>query len=181
MSRIGKKVIKIPPKTETVLDGQTFTVKGLLGSVSKVFKPEIVITIKDDQISLEPKNLSLENRALWGTYASSITNMVKGVNSPYVKKLIIEGIGFKSEVKTEGKGNVITLSLGFSHPVKVPIPDILKVTAEKNLITVSGVDKEAVGQFAASIRALKKSEPYKGKGIRYEAEVVKRKQGKKTV
>jgi large subunit ribosomal protein L6 len=102
--------------------------------------------------------------------------MLSGVKTAFVKKLILEGIGYKSEVK----GTNLVLALGFSHPVTVVIPAGLKVTAEKNLITVSGSDKEAVGQFAASLRALKKPEPYKGKGMRYDGEVIKRKQGKKT-
>jgi large subunit ribosomal protein L6 len=102
--------------------------------------------------------------------------MVMGVNKPFEKKLILEGIGFKSEVKD----NKVNLALGFSHPVNVEIPEGLKVTAEKNVITVSGIDKEAVGSFAAKLRSLKKPEPYKGKGMRYEDEVIKRKQGKKS-
>jgi large subunit ribosomal protein L6 len=103
--------------------------------------------------------------------------MLKGVHTPYQKKLIVEGIGFKSDVK----GSDLNLALGFSHPVKVSIPAGLKVTAEKNVITVSGIDCELVGSFAAKVRALKKPEPYKGKGIRYENEVIRRKQGKKSV
>lgn len=103
-------------------------------------------------------------------------NMVNGVTTPFVKKLILEGIGYKSEVK----GTNLVLALGFSHQVVVPIPATLKVTAEKNLITATGIDKEVVGEFVANVRSLKKPEPYKGKGMRYEGEVVKRKQGKKT-
>ena len=103
--------------------------------------------------------------------------MINGVNTPFAKKLILEGIGYKSEVK----GDKLALALGFSHPVSVDIPKTLKVTAEKNIIAISGVDKEEVGAFAANLRALKKPEPYKGKGFRYEGEVIKRKQGKKTV
>jgi len=101
--------------------------------------------------------------------------MIAGVNTPFVKKLILEGVGFKSEVK----GKNLELALGFSHPVIVPVPEGLTVTAEKNLITVSGIDKELVGMFSASVRALKKPEPYKGKGFHYSDEVIRRKQGKK--
>jgi len=101
--------------------------------------------------------------------------MVQGVSEGFEKKLVIEGIGFKSDIK----GNELTMSLGYSHPVNMTIPANLTVTADKNIISVSGVDKEAVGEFAASIRAKKKPEPYKGKGIRYETEVIRRKQGKK--
>ncbi len=102
--------------------------------------------------------------------------MITGVQTPFVKKLILEGVGFKSEVK----GKNLDLALGFSHPVSVPITEGLTVTAEKNNITITGIDKEAVGQFTAHVRSLKKPEPYKGKGFRYEGEVIRRKQGKKT-
>lgn len=180
MSRIGKKIIAIPPKTEVSISGEVLTVKGPNGSLSKTFKPEIQITISAEDVRLVPKKITLQTKALWGTYASHIVNMIDGVNTPFVKKLILEGIGFKSEVKANGKDNNLVLALGFSHPVIVKIPEGLKVTAEKNLITVTGIDKEMVGEFTASVRALKKPEPYKGKGMRYEGEVIKRKQGKKT-
>ena len=177
MSRIGKKIIRIPEKTEITLDGRMLSVKGPVGVLSREFKPDISITVGAQEVSLIPERITLENKALWGTYGSHIKNMIIGVNTPFVKKLIIEGIGYKSEVK----GDKLVLALGFSHPVNVPISAGLKVTAEKNVITVTGIDKEMVGQFTASVRSLKKPEPYKGKGIRYEGEVVKRKQGKKTV
>ncbi|OHA93349.1 MAG: 50S ribosomal protein L6 [Candidatus Zambryskibacteria bacterium RIFCSPLOWO2_02_FULL_39_26] len=177
MSRVGKKVIAIPPKTEVSMSGYVLTVKGPLGTLTKKMKQDIEITIGASEITLVPKKITLETKALWGTYASHIMNMIKGVSTPFVKKLIVEGIGFKSEVK----GKNLVLALGFSHPVNVLIPETLKVTAEKNVIIATGIDKEVVGEFMASVRALKKPEPYKGKGIRYEGEVVKRKQGKKTV
>ncbi len=177
MSRIGKKPIKLEDKTTAVLAGDVLTVTGPQGSISKTFKPEITITIADGQVSLEPKRKSLDTIALWGTYASHVANMVQGVNTPFKETLVVEGIGYKAEVK----GDKLVLSLGFSHLVNVNVPVGLKVTAEKNVITVTGVDKEKVGQFAANIRALKKPEPYKGKGIMYQGEVIRRKQGKKTV
>jgi large subunit ribosomal protein L6 len=176
MSRIGKKIIAIPKGTEVSNSDGVFSVKGPLGTLTKKFKQDIEITIGTENVTLVPKRETLENKALWGTYASHIMNMIAGVTTPYVKKLIIEGIGYKSEVK----GDNLVLALGFSHPVNVPIPKTLKVTAEKNIITATGIDKEVVGEFVASVRSLKKPEPYKGKGIRYEGEVVKRKQGKKT-
>lgn len=177
MSRIGKKIIKITPKTEVTYNQGLFTIKGPLGTLTKEFKPEIDINVGPTEITLVPKRPSLENKALWGTYASHVMNMMMGVNTPFVKKLIIEGIGYKSEIK----GDKLQLALGFSHLLNVPIPATLKVTAEKNVITVTGIDKELVGEFVANVRSLKKPEPYKGKGIRYEGEVIKRKQGKKTV
>lgn len=176
MSRVGKQIINIPDKTEIKVSGQTFLVKGPLGEISKDFNSVIEIKIVGNEITLVPKKETLESRALWGTYASHLKNMVDGVNKPFEKKLILEGIGFKSEVK----GDEMVFALGFSHPVNVKIPVGLKVTAEKNLISISGINKEMVGEFAAKIRALKKPEPYKGKGMRYSDEIIKRKQGKKT-
>ena len=113
---------------------------------------------------------------MWGTYASHLKNMIAGTHTPYQKKLILEGVGFKSEVA----GNKMNLALGFSHPVNVQIPEGLTVKAEKNNITITGIDKDMVGQFASALRALRKPEPYKGKGFRYEGEVIRRKQGKKS-
>jgi len=176
MSRIGKKIIKIPQGIEATLNGETFSVKGPAGSLTRNFKKVITINIDGDTITLSPIKETIANRALWGTYGSHITNMVLGVKTPFSKKLILEGIGFKSEVK----GTNLVMALGFSHPVVVAIPESIKVTAEKNIITVSGIDKDSVGQFSANLRSLKKPEPYKGKGMRYEGEVIKRKQGKKT-
>ncbi|MDO8565210.1 MAG: 50S ribosomal protein L6 [bacterium] len=184
MSRIGKKIITLPANTELkVSDGSIF-VKGPLGELSRTLHPIIEVKIEGDTVTVNPKKITLESRALWGTYASHLTNMINGVNKPFEKKLILEGIGFKSEVKgdpsnTSGQDKIV-FALGFSHPVEVPIPAGLKVTAEKNNITISGSDKESVGAFAAKIRAQKKPEPYKGKGMRYHDEVIRRKQGKKT-
>ena len=176
MSRIGKQVITLPEKTEVNISGSSFSVKGPLGEISKQLHPSIEIKLNGREVTIEPKKLTLESKALWGTYASHLKNMVNGVNKPFEKKLILEGIGFKSEVK----GSEIVFALGFSHPVKVKIPEGLKVSADKNIITISGVNKELVGEFAGNLRALKKPEPYKGKGMRYADEVIKRKQGKKT-
>lgn len=177
MSRIGKKPIVIPEKTEVSISGNSLTVKGTLGTLVRDFKSDIGLSIVDKTVVMAPKRENLETKALWGTYASHVKNMIAGVNKAYEKKLIIEGIGFKAEVK----GETMVLSLGFSHPVVVQIPKELKVKSEKGVITISGIDKELVGEFTAKIRALKKPEPYKGKGIRYDTEVIRRKQGKKTV
>ncbi|MBX4206212.1 50S ribosomal protein L6 [Candidatus Parcubacteria bacterium] len=177
MSRIGKKSITLPANTEINLAPGMVSVKGPLGTLSRALHPMIEVKVEGQEVSVVPKKLTLESRALWGTYASHIGNMVSGVNTPFTKKLILEGIGYKSEVK----GDKIVFALGFSHPVVVSIPTTLKVSAEKNVITISGADKEEVGQFAAKVRALKKPEPYKGKGMRYDGETIRRKQGKKTV
>jgi len=177
MSRIGKKQILIPEKTEVSFSEGVLTVKGQHGMLKRKIESNISVQIKDDIITLSPNNNSLFSKALWGTSASHIINMVRGVNELYKKQLIIEGVGYKAE-KTGGK---IILSIGFSHPVEVKIPEDLNVTIEKDVISILGPSKETVGQFAASIRSNKKPEPYKGKGIRYIDEVVRRKEGKKTV
>lgn len=176
MSRIGKKIISIPKNTEVTFTSGLFTVKGTQGSLSKHFTDQVTLTITPESITLAPVKETIANRALWGTYGSHIINMITGVNTPFVKKLILEGIGYKSEVK----GDKLVMALGFSHPVNITIPATLKVTAEKNIITVSGINKEEVGEFTANIRSWKEPEPYKGKGLRYEGEVIKRKQGKKS-
>lgn len=176
MSRVGKQQLHIPEKTEATYADGVFRVKGPLGTIEKKFKDVVGIKIENGVVTFEKKGDDTFAQAIWGTYASHVQNMLAGVNTPYVKKLILEGVGFKSEVK----GKELHLALGFSHPVVVPIPEGLTVTAEKNLITITGIDKEIVGEFAASVRALKKPEPYKGKGFRYEGEVIRRKQGKKT-
>jgi large subunit ribosomal protein L6 len=176
MSRIGKRILNIPEKTTATIAAGVFTVKGPLGELTRTFKPEVEIKIAGNEITLAPTRNSLELQALWGTYSAHILNMLNGVNKVFEKKLIVEGIGFKSDVK----GKSLDMALGFSHPVNMIIPDGLKVTAEKNIITVSGIDVEKVGQFVAQVRAMKKPEPYKGKGIRYDGEVIRRKQGKKS-
>lgn len=176
MSRVGKQQLEIPANTTVEYTGGVFTVKGPLGTLSKDFTDDIAITIENNVVSFAPKKDDPFSRALWGTYASHVKNMLLGVNTPFVKKLILEGVGFKSDVK----GSELHLALGFSHPVVVSIPEGLTVTAEKNNITVTGINKETVGAFTAKVRALKKPEPYKGKGFRYHDEVIRRKAGKKT-
>ncbi|PIP69026.1 50S ribosomal protein L6 [Candidatus Nomurabacteria bacterium CG_4_9_14_0_2_um_filter_32_10] len=176
MSRIGKQEIQIPKGVEVTKSGDVLKVVGPKGTLTKIFRDDITINIVSGLITLNIKRNDKFSKSLWGTYASHIKNMIKGVETPYQKKLILEGVGFKSEVK----GKEFVFALGFSHPVIVPIPEGITATAEKNNITITGIDKELVGSFTASLRALKKPEPYKGKGMRYEGEVIRRKQGKKT-
>lgn len=176
MSRIGKQIIIVPKGTEIKFSGDSVSVTGPKGTLTRDFSKVVQINLNGDQISLDCQNQDDKKiRALWGTYASHLKNMIIGVNEGYTKKLILEGVGFKSEMS----GNTLVLALGFSHPVKVSVPEGLTVTAEKNNITISGIDKELVGYFSASLRAKKKPEPYKGKGFRYVDEVIRRKQGKK--
>ncbi len=177
MSRIAKKGILMNDKTEAVLNAGVLTVKGPKGSLERYFKSDIAIKIDGKNISLSRAKENRETVSLWGTYASHIKNMVNGVNEGFEKKLILEGVGFKSSVN----GNKLVLALGFSHPVEVLVPEGLTVKADKNIISISGMDKELVGSWSAKIRAMKKPEPYKGKGFRYEGEIIRRKQGKKSV
>ncbi|OHB17687.1 MAG: 50S ribosomal protein L6 [Parcubacteria group bacterium RIFCSPLOWO2_01_FULL_40_65] len=182
MSRIGKQPIKIPENVEIKISVNSILVKGPKGEISKNLHPNVIVEEKDGEILVKPKNDSKESRALWGTYRSLINNMVKGVKDGFEKVLIYEGIGFKSEVKSDSlieSGKILELNVGFTHSVKVPAPKGIDFKVEKNQITVSGIDKELVGQVAADIRKVKPPEPYKGKGIRYKDEIILRKAGKK--
>lgn len=177
MSRLAKKPIPIPEKVTVTVAGNDVSVTGPFATLSRRFPHSVGIAVEEGGVRVAPQDEALQTKMLVGTVVSHISNMLSGSREPFAKKLIVEGIGFKAEVK----GQEVVLSLGFSHPVKVKIPRNVKVTAEKNVLTVSGADIEATAQFAAQLRALKKPEPYKGKGIRYEGEVIRRKQGKKTV
>jgi large subunit ribosomal protein L6 len=177
MSRIGKKPILIPEDTKVKTEGNIVTVKGPLGELSKEFRPEITIEVKEKRIFVLPQIKNKQTRALWGLTRALIFNMVKGVTEGFEKKLEIEGLGFKAQVV----GNDLELFIGFSHSVKIKAPENIKFTVEKNIITVSGPDLEKVSQTAAKIRKVKPAEPYKGKGIKYLGEVIRRKVGKKVV
>lgn len=177
MSRLAKKPIPIPEKVEVSIHPPVVSVSGPLGKLERNLGPLVSVKEENRSITITKVSSAREARAMLGTAAAHIKNMLAGVRQPFLKKLVVEGIGFKSEVR----GKDLALSLGFSHPVTLPIPEGLSVKAEKNVITVSGSDRELVGQFAAVIRDQKKPEPYKGKGIRYDGEVIRRKQGKKTV
>lgn len=178
MSRLSKQPIAIPAGVEASITDRNVVLKGAKGELSRVFKTDVIsIEIKDAAFVLGLVEESVLSRALIGTYASHLMNMIEGVTKGFEKKLIVEGVGFRSEVK----GKQLHMQLGFSHPVVMEIPEGITATAEKNLITVTGIDKERTNQFAAQIRAKKKPEPYKGKGIRYQGEIIRRKQGKKSV
>jgi large subunit ribosomal protein L6 len=177
MSRIGKKTIAIPPKTEVKISDGLLTVKGPLGESSRKFGPGVEIKVNPEQVILSAPKLDQSSKKLWGTYASNIKNMIRGVNELFERKLVIEGVGFRAELK----GQKLSMNLGFSHPLQVDVPSGIKVSIDKSIITISGIDKDKVTQFAANVRSLKKPEPYKGKGIKYAEEIIRRKQGKKTV
>lgn len=175
MSRLAKRPIAVPPKTEVVVKNGAVEVKGPKATLTRQGHRLIAVEVGAEGVQVSTKSDTLESRAALGTYASHIRNMIEGVTTGFSKKLLIEGVGYKWDVQ----GKTLNLSLGFSHPVKLAIPEGLTVTIEKGVLAIAGPDKELVGQFAANVRALKKPEPYKGKGIRYESEVIRRKQGKK--
>ena len=178
MSRIGKKPIQIPKGVEVKVEGQKVYVKGPKGEISIEIRPEIKIELKNDEILIFPqeKKEDLKKiKAFWGLSRILIANMVEGVINGFEKKLEIKGVGFKAEALEKE----IVLNLGFSHPSKLKIPEGIKVSVEKSIIIISGIDKERVGHFASIIKKLKPTEPYKGKGIKYVGEIVIRKAGKK--
>lgn len=175
MSRIGKRAITIPAKTDVTVSDAVLTVKGPQATLTKEVHPYVAIAVEDGAVTVRPTNETRLAKALWGTYASHLKNMLRGVTQPYTKKLILEGIGYRIALA----GRELTLSVGFSHPVKMTLPEGITGTVEKNELTLTGADKEVLGQFAANVRAVKKPEPYKGKGFRYSNEVILRKQGKK--
>ncbi|RJQ32660.1 50S ribosomal protein L6 [Candidatus Parcubacteria bacterium] len=174
MSHIGKKEIVVPKDVQIALSENSLGVKGPLGEMKREFPSDVSILSAEGKIKVSVKENS-QNKAVWGTSASHIVNMIKGVTAGFEKKLVIEGVGFKAQLE----GNALSLNIGLSHAVKIQIPEGVKVKIEKNLITISGCDKEKIGQFSADVRAFKKPEPYKGTGIRYENEVIRRKAGKK--
>ncbi|MEZ4103164.1 MAG: 50S ribosomal protein L6 [Candidatus Paceibacterota bacterium] len=177
MSRVGKQIVEIPNGTEIILADGILTVKGKKGELKKEFKTDIVsVDIKDKEVTFAPKKDSNFAKALWGTYAAHVKNMIKGVTEGFEKKLAVEGVGYKWEVN----GKNVKMNLGFSHEVLLAIPEGLNVVTEKSTMTITGIDKELVGLFSAKVRDFKKPEPYKGKGIRYEGEFIRRKQGKKS-
>ncbi len=177
MSRLGKQPVTIPAGVEvTVADG-LMTVKGPKGTLEKPTHKLVTIEINDGVVTLAPVDESIKANALWGTYAAHLHNMIHGVTEGFEKKLEIEGVGYRAEAQ----GQNLTLNVGFSHPVVMTAPDGVTVGVEKNVITIGGIDKEVIGQYAANVRKVRPPEPYKGKGIRYEGEYIIRKQGKKAV
>ncbi len=176
MSLLAKKPIPVQKATVSVEEG-VLSVKGAKGTLTKRVHPSVSIVVEEGGVKVTPKNTSRLAKALTGTYASHVRNMIAGVDAPYVKKLVLEGVGYRVEVK----GKQLSFLVGFSHPVALPIPEDVTAAVEKNAISLSSPNKESVGQFAANIRRVKPPEPYLGKGIRYEGEVIRRKQGKKAV
>lgn len=174
MSRLGKIPVVIPANVTVTLENGVLTVKGPKGTLAKPMKNDVNFVFEGNTVTLSPGNTGAA-KALWGTYAAHIRNMITGVTEGFTKILEIEGVGYRAEVK----GKDISMNLGFSHPVIIEIPEGISAEIVKNVITLTGYDKDALTQFAANVRKVKKPEPYKGKGIRYRGEFIIRKQGKK--
>jgi len=177
MSRIGKLPIPVLDKANVSIDGQTVSVDGPKGKLEQTFDNSVKIEMADGAISVSPANTSRHARAMYGTARSIINNMVVGVVDGYEKKLEIKGVGFRAALK----GDVLDLALGYSHPVEVKIPEGITVTvAENTKLSVSGADKQMVGEITATIYSYFPAEPYKGKGVHIVGQYVRRKEGKKS-
>lgn len=176
MSRLAKKPIAVG-KADVSVSGGMLSVKGPKGTLTKRVHPSIDIVVDAMGVMVTSKDRSKLGKSLIGTFASHVKSMIQGVETPFMKKLILEGVGYRVEVK----GKDVVLTVGFSHTVPLAIPSDVTATVEKNVIKLESLSKESVGQFAADIRRIKPPEPYLGKGIRYDGEIVRRKQGKKAV
>ncbi len=176
MSRVGKNPIGMPEGVEFQQSGREVTVKGKLGQLQAPLPPHVSVSVEDRNIWVKPDSKSKESRMMWGTARSIIANMVKGVSEGFVRKLEINGVGYRAAVQ----GSELVLQLGFSHEVRYPIPQGIKMKCEKpTSIAIEGIDSQQVGQIASEIRSYRKPEPYKGKGVKYEGEYIFRKVGKK--
>jgi large subunit ribosomal protein L6 len=176
MSRLAKKPIAVEKATVTVESG-VLSIQGPKGTLTKRVHPSVEIVVGAEGVQITPKDRSRLAKTLTGTFASHVKNMVAGVQKPFTKKILLEGVGYRVELK----GKQLVLSIGFSHTVSLSIPEDVTATVENNAVTLTSPNKESVGQFAANIRRMKPAEPYLGKGFRYEGEVILRKQGKKAV
>ncbi len=175
MSRIGKQLISIPSEVDFKIDDGFVVIKGPKGELKQFIHPQVIVESKDGVITVKVQDENDKSqRALWGLYGSLVKNMVTGVTVGFVEKLEINGVGMKAAVA----GNKLILNVGFSHPVEYNIPVGMQITVEGNIISIGGIDKQVVGEIAAQIRKIKKVEPYKGKGIKYVGEQVRRKAGK---
>ncbi len=176
MSRVGKNPVAVPSGVDVKIDGVIVTAKGKLGELSFRATEDVEITSEEGQIWVKPRNDSKRARAMWGTARARISNLVQGVSEGFTKNMEITGTGYRASVQ----GSNLNLQLGFSHDVVYPIPQGITVKCERpTAISISGADKQAVGQMAAEIRAFRPPEPYKGKGVRYADEEILRKEGKK--
>jgi large subunit ribosomal protein L6 len=176
MSRIGKNPVAIPDGVRVELRDQTLTVRGSTATLSLVVSNEVTATVADGNVTVEPKDESKRARAMWGTTRALVNNMVTGVSTGFTRNLEINGVGYRASVQ----GSNLNLQLGYSHDIAYPIPADVKIACERpTAITITGADRQRVGQVAAEIRAFRPPEPYKGKGIKYSNETIRRKEGKK--
>jgi large subunit ribosomal protein L6 len=176
MSRVGKHPVAVPNGVEVQISGQTLSAKGSLGTLRLVVSNEVTAAIADGAVTIAPKNETKHARAMWGTTRALVNNMVNGVSKGFSVTLEINGVGYRAAVQ----GSTLNLQLGYSHEIAYPIPSDVNIVCERpTLIRVSGADRQRVGQIAAEIRAYRPPEPYKGKGIKYSTETVRRKEGKK--
>jgi large subunit ribosomal protein L6 len=176
MSRVGKNPVTVPQGVTVQIAGRKLTAKGKLGELSIALSEQVNVALENGHVTVKPANDSKQARIMWGTVRNLVSNMVKGVTDGFSKTLDINGVGYRAAVQ----GKTLQLQLGFSHDVVYPIPADIAIKVEKpTQITVSGADKQRVGQVAAEIRGFRKPEPYKGKGIKYSTETIRRKEGKK--
>ena len=176
MSRLGKLPVAIPDKVTVNVASTGITVKGPKGELTTTMSADVLVTVTDGKVWVKPADDSLRSKAMWGTVRANVKNLVEGVTTGYKKQLDINGVGYRASAQ----GQIITLALGFSHDIKYIVPAGITVTVEKQTtIVLAGADKQKVGQVAAEIRALRGPEPYKGKGVKYSTETIRRKEGKK--
>lgn len=176
MSRVGKAPVAIPSGVTVTVSGNGVAVKGGKGELQSKLAPEVIVEVVDGKVIVKPRGNSQRARAMWGTTRNCVAGMVEGVSKGFTTKLEIQGVGFRAAADK----NFLSLALGFSHEIKYAIPAGITIVCEKpTLVAISGSDKRLVGQVAAEVRALRKPEPYKGKGVRIEGEYVRMKEGKK--
>ncbi len=176
MSRVGKNPVTVPSGVEIAINDRLVSAKGKLGSLEYEATGDVEVSMEDGKIVVTPVNETKKARSMWGTARSRIQNLVTGVSEGFTKELEINGVGYRAQVQ----GQNLVLQLGFSHDVNYPIPEGIQVKCDKpTSISITGMDKQQVGQMAAEIRAYRKPEPYKGKGIKYQGETILRKEGKK--
>jgi large subunit ribosomal protein L6 len=176
MSRVGKNPVKVPSGVTVNVSGQEVTAKGKLGQLSMILSKDVEALLDGDSVLVKPRDESKRSRMLWGMTRNMIRNMVTGVATGYTVNLEINGVGYRAAVQ----GKVLNMQLGYSHDINYPIPEGITIKCDKpTAISISGADRQKVGQVAAEIRGYRKPEPYKGKGIKYDDETVLRKEGKK--
>ena len=176
MSRVGKKPVDIPDGIEVSIKDNNITIKGIKGELNGSFPSSVKLEKEQDKVKVSPLSNSKDAKASWGMARTLINNMVNGVSKGFSRVLEIKGVGYRASIEMD----ILTLQLGYSHDIKLAVPDDLEVKCSKPTeILITGIDKQRVGQFASEIRKLRKPEPYKGKGIKYQEEFIRRKEGKK--